>query len=295
MFSLAHISDLHIGPLPEISKRELMSKRITGYINWKRNRSDKTNQNTLSKLVEYHHSLEVDHTAITGDLINLGLPKEIDNAKQWLENFSSPVNATVVCGNHDAYVRGALKQALKSWQPFVAGDDAKPILGNENFPSLRRRKELSIISCNSAIATAPFLASGKFTKKQSERLAGILKQETGRYRVVLIHHPPFPNATHIHKRMQGVDNFTKAISQSGCELVLHGHTHLKTINHIKGAEKNVPVICVPAAYQWTGHHKPAATINLFKISGTAGDWSTKLERHSLQTTGAFKMSDTHTL
>ena len=33
MFYLAHISDIHLTPMPKIAWRELLNKRITGYIN----------------------------------------------------------------------------------------------------------------------------------------------------------------------------------------------------------------------------------------------------------------------
>ena len=39
MFRLIHISDLHLGPLPAARIRDLASKRILGYVNWRRNRS----------------------------------------------------------------------------------------------------------------------------------------------------------------------------------------------------------------------------------------------------------------
>ena len=38
MFRLAHLSDAHIGPLPRPKWRELIGKRATGYINWRRGR-----------------------------------------------------------------------------------------------------------------------------------------------------------------------------------------------------------------------------------------------------------------
>ncbi|RVC83466.1 metallophosphoesterase, partial [Mesorhizobium sp. M4A.F.Ca.ET.022.05.2.1] len=38
MFRLAHISDVHLGPLPGVTYRELASKRVVGYVNWQRNR-----------------------------------------------------------------------------------------------------------------------------------------------------------------------------------------------------------------------------------------------------------------
>lgn len=70
--------------------------------------------------------------------------------------------------------------------------------------------------------------------------------------------------------------------------MLHGHTHLETINYIEGIEKTVPVVCVPAAYQWVGHKKPPSALNLFTISGNTSKWKIDLERHSLQASGVYK-------
>ena len=52
MFRLAHISDIHLGPLPRITLRELASKRITGYVNWQRNRRKRLFGNILESLLE---------------------------------------------------------------------------------------------------------------------------------------------------------------------------------------------------------------------------------------------------
>ena len=38
MFTLAHLSDPHLAPLPQPRWSELINKRITGYINWRRGR-----------------------------------------------------------------------------------------------------------------------------------------------------------------------------------------------------------------------------------------------------------------
>ena len=38
MYSFAHLSDPHLGPLPDVRLRELMSKRVLGYLNWRLNR-----------------------------------------------------------------------------------------------------------------------------------------------------------------------------------------------------------------------------------------------------------------
>lgn len=290
MFKLAHISDIHLGPLPPVSKRELVSKRIAGYINWKRNRSKHQDQNITASLLKYMNSLNPDHQIITGDLINLGLDSEIENAQKWLEKSFAPRDTTVICGNHDAYVRGSLAKAFKAWSPWIVGDKNKPIKTDKDFPSVRRRGKISIISCNSARASAPFLATGYFKYDQAIRLKEILEVErkTGQCRIVIIHHAPFPNATQKHKRLLGLNNFLQVIKTEGAELILHGHTHLDTHSKIKGPDSDVPVICVPAAYQWAGHKKPASGVNIYNIEKSDKTWQIEVERH-----GLLKETDTN--
>ena len=283
MFRLAHISDIHLGPLPAVRRRQLFNKRITGYINWRRNRVRPEQPGITEALVAHLKSLNPDHVAITGDLINLGLDEEIVNARVWLEQLGEPADNTVVLGNHDAYVRGARRKALLAWQKWVCGDDARPVREETDYPVLRRRDGISLIGLNSARASAPFLATGYFKEAQGERLRSLLasEREAGRFRVVLIHHAPFPAATSRHKRLLGLDHFLDAVRAEGAELVLHGHTHLETSVRIEGRDGPVPVVCVPAAYQWPGHQKPAAGIALYTITGENGAWSVTMERHSL--------------
>ncbi|ODR97130.1 hypothetical protein AUC70_12700 [Methyloceanibacter stevinii] len=38
VFTLAHMSDIHLGPLPKVKKHQLLSKRLLGYVNWHRGR-----------------------------------------------------------------------------------------------------------------------------------------------------------------------------------------------------------------------------------------------------------------
>lgn len=283
MFRLAHISDIHLGPLPKVRRRELFSKRITGYVNFRRNRTNVDQPEITANLLAHLNSLSPDHTVITGDLINLGLQAEIENAANWLEELGDPADNTVVLGNHDAYVRGARAKAMAAWQPWVAGDNGGPVKSEKDYPILRRRNDISVIGCNSARASAPFLATGYFKKDQAAGLKEMLEAErdAGQFRVVLIHHAPFPGATDRHKRLRGMSNFLKTIAEAGAELILHGHTHLATLEAIPGPNGEVPVICVPAAYQWTGFRKPPAGINLFEISGKSGEWRVTMQRHSL--------------
>jgi 3',5'-cyclic AMP phosphodiesterase CpdA len=284
MFRLAHISDPHLGPLPPIAWQELMSKRITGYVNWQRHRGKVMASPILGHLMADMKAQNPDHLAITGDLVNLGLDAEVANARLWLDTLGNPTDISIVPGNHDAYVPGALARACKAWSPFMTGDEPpKALTPASMFPYLKLRGSLAIIGVSSAIATAPFLARGAFRPGQAKRLGAILKTsgEQGLFRVILIHHPPVRGAAAMHKRLFGIGLFQSVIAKHGAELVLHGHTHMPTLYQIDGPKAQVPVVGVPSTSQSPGGRMPAAGYNLLEISGKNGSWSCTLERRSV--------------
>jgi 3',5'-cyclic AMP phosphodiesterase CpdA len=273
MYRLAHISDAHLGPMPNIGWTKLLSKRLTGYINWQRNRAKQFSPDILSGLLSHMLKARPDHIVITGDLINLSLAEEIARAKIWLEAIGSGKNVSIVCGNHDAYIKGMLEVAIQSWQEYLIGDDRKPVINNSSFPILRHRGPCSLILVNTAVPTKPFNSTGLFDQEQAEKLEQMLHQERDNCRVILIHHPPFENATSPSKELIGQQLFRDVVHQKGAELILHGHTHLDTYVQIDSPDKPAPVICVPAAGQGIGGRKPAARYNWFEIEGKSGNWN----------------------
>ena len=50
-FTLAHLSDPHLAPLPAPSLRELIGKRATGYLHWTRTRHKIHRREVLDALV----------------------------------------------------------------------------------------------------------------------------------------------------------------------------------------------------------------------------------------------------
>ncbi|WP_265516996.1 metallophosphoesterase family protein [Nitratireductor luteus] len=283
MFRLAHFSDIHLGPLPDISYRELASKRITGYINWRRNRRFSLDHGIIDLITTDMLAAAPDHIALTGDLVNLALDREIELAKLWLEGLGDPKDISVVPGNHDAYVPGALKRACRAWAPFMTGDRSPPPTGRRGFPYMRVRGTVAMIGLSSARATAPFLASGHFSDGQARKLAALLDEarERGLFRVVMIHHPPVRGATHAAKRLYGISRFQKIVRRHGAELVLHGHTHVATVHRIDGPGGPVPVVGVAAAGQADGSAKTPAHYNLFEIDGAAGNWQLRFTRRGI--------------
>jgi 3',5'-cyclic AMP phosphodiesterase CpdA len=283
MFRLAHISDPHLGPLPPVAWQQLMSKRITGYVNWQRHRGKAMASPVLNRVMADIKAQNPDHLAITGDLVNLGLDAEVANAKAWLDTLGSMTDVSVVPGNHDAYVPGALAKACRSWAPYMTGDEApKALTAASMFPYVRVRQNVAIIGVSSAIATIPFVARGELRPGQAKRLGKILDAagKDGLFRVILIHHPPVRGAAAMHKRLFGIGLFQSVVARHGAELVLHGHTHLQTLHNITGLTTPVPVVGVPSTSQAPGGPRPAAGYNLFEISGKAGAWQCALERRS---------------
>lgn len=281
MFRLAHISDIHLGPLPPIKPHQLFSKRITGYLNWKLNRKSILAGDYLSGILGDLKNKPIDHIAVTGDLMNLSLPDEFSQAHNFLKLLGTPQNVTANCGNHDAYVPGALQRSIDTWADYLSGDD-KLISTAKDYPILKKRGDIAIISCNSAEATLPFFATGYFRQPQAERLAKILDATSGMYRIIMIHHPPIENASPHYKRLIGQELFREVIKSHGAELVLHGHTHLATRNTIKGRNGNVPVICVPAAGNAPDGHKPAGRYNLFSIEKLGNGWVNTMEEYGFK-------------
>lgn len=289
MFRLAHISDIHLGPLPTLTIGELATKRITGYVNWHRNRRKHLFGNALEMIIEDIAEKQPDHLAITGDMVNLASGLEIRLVRQWLQAIATPETTTLIPGNHDAYVPGARDEAVSAWYPYIRGDDdpADSPPRENLFPTYRERGPVAIIGCSTAIATPPFSASGYFSSRQARITAELLTQagKRGLFRVVLIHHPPIRGATMPYKRMIGIRRFTAALAVGGAEMVLHGHTHLNSLYHIETRERKVPVIGIASASQAPGALKPPAGYNLFSISRHQGNWQVDWERHAINKRG----------
>jgi 3',5'-cyclic AMP phosphodiesterase CpdA len=282
MITLAHLSDIHLAPLPPVRAKDLFNKRITGFANWKIKRQKTLDGEGLTTLVHHMQSQQPDFVAVTGDLVNLALDAEINTAYNWLQTVGPPEQVCVSPGNHDAYISGQLEKALERWDGYVLGETV-----DENmFPFVRRVGEVAVVSCNSAIPTLPWLAAGRFEEDQQKRLTRCLKLlgDAGYFRVVLIHHPPNQEARHPRFGLWGARNFRRAIAEAGAELVLHGHTHKSTIFAIPGPRGDVPVVGVAAAGTGqadTGGHDPAR-YNLFKIERVGSNWQCTMREFGFQ-------------
>lgn len=235
----------------------------------------------LEKVMDELRGFKPDHLAITGDLVNLATPREIISARAWLKNNCDKYHTSLVPGNHDAYVPGAFKSATDAWRPWISGNDTRL---NDQFPYMKALGPVAIIGFSTSNATLPFRATGKFTNAQAvigKKLLAKAKKD-GLFRVILIHHPPYHNATHPMKKMIGIDRFQEMISESGAELILHGHTHLNTIQKIEVPNGSAKTVGISSASQTAGDKKPVAGFNLFDIENHTDGWKCIHRRYAVQ-------------
>jgi 3',5'-cyclic AMP phosphodiesterase CpdA len=273
MFTLAHLSDPHLAPLPSPHLAELIGKRVTGYINWQRKRRFIHDPEVLAKIVADLKSQAPDHIAVTGDIANIALPDEFTRGRDWLESLGAAKDVTFVPGNHDVYVQEAANYAARQWGAQMSDDD-----GIKGFPFLRRRGPLALIGVTTGVPTAPFLATGWLGTLQLAGLAETLNQlkNENLFRVVLIHHPPASEAAR-HKRLLDAPILLRIIAAHGADLVIHGHDHVHMLNWLAGPnESRVPAVGVPSASAAPGTSKDAAAYNLYRIEGSPGAWTCEL-------------------
>jgi 3',5'-cyclic AMP phosphodiesterase CpdA len=266
-FTLAHLSDPHLAPLPKPRLIELAGKRALGYVNWTRNRHKYQRREVLDALVADMKAQAPDHIAVTGDLVNLALEAEFAPARAWLDSVGPPDRVTTIPGNHDAYVSATSHRFGETFAPYLAGDD-----GRIGFPSLRRRGALALISLSTAVPTLPLMATGTLGRDQLASLEEVLERLAAEdvFRVLLVHHPLKSNAR--QKRMTDAAALLALLKRHGVELILHGHDHVHSTVWFEGPNGNIPALGVPSASALAHGRYPAAAYNLFRIEKDNAGW-----------------------
>jgi len=268
MFTLAHLSDPHLGPLPQPQWHDLLGKRATGYLNWRRRRHLIHRGELLERIVEDMKAQAPDHIAVTGDLVNISLAAEYAPARGWLESLGGPAHVTLVPGNHDAYARRTAQHPRLHWGDYMRGDDGAA------FPFVRRRRPLVLIGLSSAVPTAPFMATGRLGTDQLQKLAAALDRfgSDDFFRVVLIHHPPMSKRSRHFKRLVDGAALRDTLARHGADLLIHGHDHIHSLTFIEGPRRRIPVVGVPSASEAPPGKQDPAGYNLYRIDGRAGAW-----------------------
>ncbi|MGH6671837.1 MAG: metallophosphoesterase family protein [Xanthobacteraceae bacterium] len=267
MFVLAHVSDLHMASRPTVA--ELAGKRGLGFINWQRKRKYIHRPEVLDAITRDVKTAGADHIAVTGDLVNFSLADEYRRAREWLDTLGTPRDVTVIPGNHDVYVGGALQSPAACWGEYMRGDD-----GIVGFPFIRRCGDVALIALSTGVPTGPFMATGWLGPRQLSRLAEALDQTRGSFRIVLIHHPPLSPLKRHLRRLTDAAELRRVLAEHGAELLLHGHDHRRAIIWLDGPNgTKIPAIGAPSASALAPHgSEDGAGYNIFRIEADASAW-----------------------
>lgn len=275
----AQLSDPHLTSLAQVDWRDLMNKRLLGYLSWHRRRRNEHRSEVLDALREDLQQTSPEYIAVTGDLTHIGLPQEFRQARGWLESLGEPHKVMVVPGNHDAYVAVDWDDSFAHWREYLMSDD--PSRGkaagsvDAAFPSLRIRGPVAFIGLCSARPSAPFMATGWLGEQQLQRLGELLDStgQQGLFRVVLIHHPPVPGEEKWRKRLVDAESLCEVIAAHGAELVLHGHRHRPVHSLIEIPATHVPVYGIPSASSIGPKPGRVAQYHLYRVSQSADAWT----------------------
>jgi 3',5'-cyclic AMP phosphodiesterase CpdA len=254
IFTLAHLSDPHLSSPVHASLRELLNKRMSGYLSWKFRRRHEHRPEVLEALLRDLASTNPDHTVITGDLTHLGLPSEFRMVERWLPSVGPPAEVTLIPGNHDAYVSAAWHESFALWSDYMISDPGKGQAKVERdlqntFPILRVRRQTAIIGVSTAQPSPLFFASGRIGQIQLQKLEKTLEEtrRKGLMRIMLIHHPPVPDVVSWRKRLTDAVELCSVLQRQGVELILYGHGHRSALTELATAEGPVMAIGVPSA------------------------------------------------
>lgn len=286
MFTLAHLSDPHVSPLPRPRAAELAGKRVTGFLSWTFRRSAIHGGPVLDSMTADLQETAPDHIVVTGDIINISLPEEYTQAQAWLRDLGPSERVTVIPGNHDAYVPTDWQGSLGLWAEYMTGVPPgdgvteMPVRSDEDFPFVRRRGPLAIVGVSTACPMPAFSAAGRIGERQLGELKARLEElgRDGLFRVVLIHHPPFDGPAQRRKGLHDGAAFRNVIAAAGAELVLHGHTHRSGLAKLATPAGFAPVIGVPSAsakYERDG--RGHGQYHLYRVERDGEGWRIDVE------------------
>lgn len=278
-FDLAHITDVHLGPLPQARLAELMSKRAFGYMSWHRRRHRLHRLDALEALAQDLANDPPDHIAVTGDLVNIALPEEFEQAARWLAATAEPGRLTLVPGNHDAYAGRTYRTGWSRWQPYMSGDDTA-VAGT--FPFVRRLHDrVALIGLSSAVPSGVGFATGLLGPAQLETLDQLLAElgAEGCCRILLLHHPPLGPMIRRRRGLRDETALRAVIQRRGAELVLSGHEHVFLFGGMPGNAAPVPVVAGPSASLAQGHAETGGYLRfMVDLAGNAPRVTLQLRR-----------------
>jgi 3',5'-cyclic AMP phosphodiesterase CpdA len=274
VFRIAHVSDLHVlAPAGVELRRVLFNKRITGYANLLTKRGRVYRRDYLLSVLAAAAS-DADHLVVTGDITNLSLEGEYEEATRLLAEVARTTEVTVVPGNHDIYLPGVSRERRfpHHFKAYFASDLPEYALDLPagHFPSVKLRGPSAIIGLTSAVPRPPFISAGYVGHEQLAALKQLLRhpEVVRRTPVVLVHHSPFDSRFWLEQLQGGLVDakalrHVLAVLPRG--LVLYGHLHIRRHTRLPTTSGALAVISATAAALDHPDDRVRAGFNVYEL------------------------------
>ena len=274
--TIAHLSDPHLSSLHHITWRDLLNKRILGYLSWRLKRRRAHSREVLSATLADLSRRRPGHLVISGDFTHLGTASECREAETWLSGIGAPDYISIVPGNHDRYINADRAATIGRWRAWMQGDDPDTRQNAPDFPYLRVRGPVALIGLSSAVPTPPFFASGRLGREQLERLSELLEMtaQRGLYRIVALHHSP--HSMSARRGLSDAKQLLDTLAGPGAELIIHGHGHRQMQAMLPAGERRIPVFGAPSASASYDNPAKSPGYYLYEVNRAASGWQTRV-------------------
>lgn len=234
---IGHLSDIHVPAGVQPTLRDLLSKRLTGYLNFKLRRQQEYDVRVLQQAVARLIEEEVDAVVVSGDLTNLAYAAEFERAHTLLHPLSQAgIPYFVIPGNHDRYLARAIDGTMET---LFADHLGTPLCDDDAYPWIDTQYGATIIGLNSAVPNAPFQAWGHVSDAQIHALKSA-KESIAQHDqpiILAVHHHlgKAPHKKRDHNRnLRNSDQVLQLAKELNASLVLHGHNHFLDIRDMDG-------------------------------------------------------------
>ena len=287
-YRFAHFTDIHLPIREKPATNTLLNKRALGYLSWRRKRAERHQQWASEALVNDAKSQSCNLALITGDIVNIALPAEFQDARNWLDAQFGDMHVVYTPSNHDTYTHAKWDNTLGMLAPYMQGTrtDGEPSRAPTDFSDFpfcvqpENAPNFTVIAANSSPTTAPGLATGALGADQRAKLKTMINAQCreNSLNILMLHHPITPGVVSKRKELTDRTHLCADLADSHIDLVLHGHAHIQHFDSIKTAREKTTVIGGASASHPFGHGKyRPARYNLFDVEpNKGGGWSIKM-------------------
>lgn len=267
MIRIGHLSDIHVPAMEAMRPRDFLTKRLTGWLNFKLHRQHEYQITVLDHAIARLIDAAVDIVIVSGDLSNLAFREEFERAHQHLSALDrAGIPWRVIPGNHDRYLASAVDG---SFERIFAQNLGRPLSDNTPWPWIEELEGATIIGINSALPTPPFSAWGEVGEAQLQTLrdAKTRIQERGRPLVLAVHHHlgKAPNKKRDENRnLRDHIDLTLLAHGLGASLVVHGHNHYLDVRNY-GSVRVFAASSGISSQQ--GFHRTAGQVAIHELDG----------------------------